>query len=422
MFARVSDPCMDNEQGVGVYIDKHEQKTRVVSKESVFKHKFEQAAPTMVSDLTQKFFGRLTTKLAEKTNMFLVSQGIDLQVLERALVGDANFFDIPVLTKNIGCIHSLQVMDSISWTNFLDTVRAYSEKKVKGFLATIDTDGKIFPLSRKQILAQLNNFDYASIPTARLTSYLTVSQTAIETLKNLQESILTGNEKNELSEWYLNHIKECVDSFLVRSGIELDVIPDNYIDQAPKDLAAVNKNWTMVRELLDIIVSYNAKTDYKHEVIDVMTTLMDDIYTRLDEFVRDSLFVVAERLEVTKTYFDVSENQDIYDECCKLFEAKKDTLSADLKDKIEELLKDVEYIFKIREMEGIQQEKKSLDHVPISGLIASRFYRLENELRTSLEVWTPDEDSSEVSSCSTEETQDPASATFDKSTMKVTVP
>jgi len=48
---------------------------------------------------------------------------------------------------------------------------------------------------------------------------------------------------------------------------ELDVIPENYIDQAPKDLELVGKNWTMVRELLDIISSYDSKDQNKHEVL-----------------------------------------------------------------------------------------------------------------------------------------------------------
>jgi hypothetical protein len=47
---------------------------RVVSKESVFVLKFDQAAPAMVSDASQKFFGKLTVKLADRTNLFLVSQ------------------------------------------------------------------------------------------------------------------------------------------------------------------------------------------------------------------------------------------------------------------------------------------------------------------------------------------------------------
>jgi hypothetical protein len=296
-----------------VYIDKNETKVRVVSKESVFVLKFDQASPSMVCDVSQKFFGTLTPKLADRTNLFLVSQGLDLQVLERALVNDATVFDIPALRRNVACVHSLQLMDSIVWTNFLDSVRTYSEAKVKKFIADIEQEGTTFPLSKKHILAQLKSFDYASIPAARLQSYLTASQTAIDALQKHSENILDGTEKHRLSEWYLEHIKECVDEFLTRSGFELDVIPENYIDQAPKDLQLVGKNWEMVRELLDIISSYDSKHQNKHEVIDVMTTLMDDIYTKLDEFVRDSLYVISEKMGITRSLFDVTENQDIYD-------------------------------------------------------------------------------------------------------------
>eukprot|EP00026_Physarum_polycephalum_P002704 Phypoly_transcript_02712.p1 GENE.Phypoly_transcript_02712~~Phypoly_transcript_02712.p1 ORF type:complete len:762 (+),score=166.98 Phypoly_transcript_02712:213-2498(+) len=414
MFARVSDPCMDGEHNVGVYVDKNETKVRVVSKESVFVLKFEQATPSMVADVTQRFFGKLTLKLADRTNLFLVSQGLDLTVLERALVNDATVFDIPALQRNIACVHSLQLMDSIIWTNFLDSVRKYSESKVKGFVAEIEAEGRTFALSKKQILSQLHNFDYASIPAARLQSYLDASKTAIEALHNHAADILDGTEKHRLSEWYLEHIKQCVDEFLTRSGFELDVIPENYIDQAPKDLELVGKNWSMVRELLDIISSYDSKDQNKHEVIDVMTTLMDDIYTRLDEFVRDALFVISDKMGIVRDMFDMSENQDIYDELRKIVETKKGALAGDLREKIDELMKDVEYIFKIREMEGMQCDK-SRDHVPISGLIASRFFRLENELRTSLDVWDPSRMEEAQATCGDETPP----TNFENATLKV---
>lgn len=51
--------------------------------------------------------------------------------------------------------------------------------RVKAFTAEIQSEGKTFALARKQILTQLNEFDYASIPSARLQSYLSASQTVI---------------------------------------------------------------------------------------------------------------------------------------------------------------------------------------------------------------------------------------------------
>lgn len=399
MFARVSDACVDAEHNVGVYIDKNETKVRVVAKESVFVIKFEQAAPAMVSDASQKFYGRLTLKLADQTNDFLLHQGLDLEVLERALVNDATVFDIAALQRNVACVHSLQLVENIDWTKFLSSVRTYSEAKVKRFVADLEAEGKTFALSKKQTISQLNNFDYASIPTARLQSYLDANKTAIDALQKHSEEILDGTEKQRLSEWYLEHIKECVDEFLTRHGFALDVIPENYIDEAPQDLELVEKSWAMVRELLDIISSYDFKDQNKHEVIDVMTSLMDDIYTKLEEFVRDSLYVISSRFGIVRDMFDVSENQDVYEEMRQMFSTKKDELAEPLRESIDELLKDIEYIFKIREMEGLQCDK-SRDHVPISGLIASRLFRLENELRTSLDLWGPDRLSEEPSSSS----------------------
>lgn len=37
-------------------------------------------------------------------------------------------------------------------------------------------------------------------------------------MKKKEEEILEGTTKQALSEWYLDHIKECVDEYLTRSG------------------------------------------------------------------------------------------------------------------------------------------------------------------------------------------------------------
>ncbi len=55
-------------------------------------------------------------------------------------------------------------------------------------------------------------------------------------------------------------------------------------------------------------------------------------------------------------------------------------------DNIKRLLKDIDYCTSMKRLE-ISEQKSDFHIVPITGLIISRFTRLENELVTVKEVW-----------------------------------
>ena len=50
-----------------------------------------------------------------------------------------------------------------------------------------------------------------------------------------------------------------------------------------------------------------------------------------------------------------------------------------------ELVKDLKYLTRMRQLET--SGERVLDVVPVSGLVLSQFYRLENELKTVIELW-----------------------------------
>lgn len=50
-----------------------------------------------------------------------------------------------------------------------------------------------------------------------------------------------------------------------------------------------------------------------------------------------------------------------------------------------ELVKDLKYLARMRQLET--SGERVLDVVPVSGLVLSQFYRLENELKTVIELW-----------------------------------
>lgn len=53
-----------------------------------------------------------------------------------------------------------------------------------------------------------------------------------------------------------------------------------------------------------------------------------------------------------------------------------------LKDWIQDMFKDIQYLKQMKRLEKPQNRKEKIkDIVPVTGLIVGRFYRLENELR-----------------------------------------
>ena len=53
------------------------------------------------------------------------------------------------------------------------------------------------------------------------------------------------------------------------------------------------------------------------------------------------------------------------------------------------MIKDIEYLEKMKNLESSKRRTRTLDVVPITGLVIGLFVRLENECKTVLELWRP---------------------------------
>ena len=54
--------------------------------------------------------------------------------------------------------------------------------------------------------------------------------------------LVSGERKNEVCAWWLNHIEKRVADYLEECGYVADAMADDYMREAPKDLEQVKKN------------------------------------------------------------------------------------------------------------------------------------------------------------------------------------
>ena len=76
----------------------------------------------------------------------------------------------------------------------------------------------------------------------------------------------------------------------------------------------------------------------------------------------------------------------------KLYNTTKDKLDAKVSGWIDDMIKDIYYLYEMKKLEEPNYDKEpSLHIVPVSGLVVGVFCRLQNECRTVCEFWEIDE-------------------------------
>ena len=107
----------------------------------------------------------------------------------------------------------------------------------------------------------------------------------------------------------------------------------------------------------------------------------ETIYPEIDKFISCAQIVLAEQLGLDYRIFCLEEAE------AKFVEGKA-TMDAEVVDWIGDMLQDIRYLLTMKQLESPQEgQEKTLDIVPVTGLIVGRFYRIENELRTVVDHW-----------------------------------
>ena len=165
--------------------------------------------------------------------------------------------------------------------------------------------------------------------------------------------------KDSVASMCLQRVESTVDSFLVHFyGFDHDAIPFDYLDQAPPSLAKVESNLgILIHCLSDLFLPGSV----------LQSRLIHDLRRELYEGCIDPLLTSLE-------------NAVKYSQCDmkgqKLEKANLTILHLNRMKSMEEHFLDEKY-----------SSKGLSDVVPISGLVASRLHRLENEARTVLSHW-----------------------------------
>jgi len=179
-------------------------------------------------------------------------------------------------------------------------------------------------------------------------------------------------------------------------------VPDNYIEEMPTSIAVVRRNLRIVISILnpDEVESDNLQKK-------LIGPLKSEIYSKIDLFLANADVVLQEQVQ---NHFPLHRNQVSSPPCGDasahlhtLLRDQLKNLDPNLAQWVKNILDDIDYIkqMKVLEEQFYDPESKKpgtgLSHiVPITGLIMGRFNRVENELRTVLNVWEnrmPKEDS-----------------------------
>lgn len=191
----------------------------------------------------------------------------------------------------------------------------------------------------------------------------------------VEEQLLSGSRKIALSQWWLLLIRSNINDFLINLGFVQEAIPDNYTMEPPRDIPLVRRN----RKILAEIVA----ADDIHGVQKLAKELCDIVYPKIEIFISD-----CRRLLLRKAGLLLHDNAAEITLAELLDHVKSKPFTAEEHERLEDLVKDLLYLQK---MKALEESKgggtRDLDVVPISGIIMGTFARLENECKTVLELW-----------------------------------
>eukprot|EP01102_Stenamoeba_stenopodia_P000801 TRINITY_DN1074_c0_g2_i1.p1 TRINITY_DN1074_c0_g2~~TRINITY_DN1074_c0_g2_i1.p1 ORF type:complete len:301 (-),score=60.53 TRINITY_DN1074_c0_g2_i1:62-964(-) len=219
-----------------------------------------------------------------------------------------------------------------------------------------------------------------------------------------------GGKKHELTSWWLQKIENEVDLFLERRGYEFGAVPFHYLDVPPRSMNDIRGNLGIVRSILRSIQNENRTHDVFSRLIEPVS---QEIYQRVSLFKEELKLVLWDEfndlslfpLPFATSFFSPSFTADLKRVFAKIDSSERPSSASSASlpmahiTTLKDLLSDLEYL---EEMERLEHSffletrgtanrngsnRKLSDIVPITGLIVSKFHRLENELKTVQQHW-----------------------------------
>eukprot|EP01102_Stenamoeba_stenopodia_P006312 TRINITY_DN172_c0_g1_i1.p1 TRINITY_DN172_c0_g1~~TRINITY_DN172_c0_g1_i1.p1 ORF type:complete len:941 (+),score=160.26 TRINITY_DN172_c0_g1_i1:162-2984(+) len=321
----------------------------------------------LVSVPVDGFVDQLTRDIRTSSNTFLANQNVDINMVEKCAEGYINLMDLNILKKTTANL--LRLVREPPF-DFFQQLTDIAHSHILNFKEHFHSNMAFMPTKQTTMLS-LETYNFGALAQEQINQYLCVCQDGLAKLKIEKRELLDGTRKSKLTQWWLHLIESRTDKFLQDLGFVVDALPDDYIEKPPKDMDVVKKNLEIIREVLDV------KTD-KHKTTELIKLLCDRIYPVIKDFVSQAQFMISEQFDLHKDpILDKYENE---------LNSKLEK-TEQIETWFAELMKDIKTLKKMKGMESARPDKKSLDIVPISGLIIGRFVRQENELKTAIELW-----------------------------------
>lgn len=113
--------------------------------------------------------------------------------------------------------------------------------------------------------------------------------------------------------------------------------------------------------------------------------LCENIYRIINEHMKDIKYCVILTLNLPTNYIPTS-NQQLIENV-----QKQNNLDPTVREQVINIIKDKQYLEDMKRMESDMKfsESQRMVTIPVSGLVMSRFCRLENEHKSVLDLWEP---------------------------------
>eukprot|EP01088_Endostelium_zonatum_P011885 TRINITY_DN2603_c0_g1_i1.p1 TRINITY_DN2603_c0_g1~~TRINITY_DN2603_c0_g1_i1.p1 ORF type:complete len:902 (-),score=251.77 TRINITY_DN2603_c0_g1_i1:112-2817(-) len=402
----------------GVWINADEKTEESVAESVVYpltakmKDMLRNNPESLVNSPDKKLISELREYVKQELQHYYSRMGADVDLIERPS-SSLTIQHLPAIKKTKAFITHLL---SHRPTDLYSKIDQHAAARISSFISSLGPRDLYTP-SRAYSLKKLQSIIWSQhVAEVRMSRTIQTLQEGLDAIAILKKNVLEGTKKKDLSEWWLTLIKDECDKFLERRGFVMDAIGANYLEIPPENPAAIKANVGLIKEILD------PKRDVHGVKKNLIERLKDTIYPEIDRYVGDVEIVLAEELDwedwweekyntATTPKFNNNNNTNNtgssnnsssgsssgngkemdMDEARARWEERVKTGKWKKKkeEEIDEMIKDIEYLKEMKRLEKKENSnEKILNIVPVTGLIVGRFYRLDNELRTCIEVWS----------------------------------
>lgn len=314
----------------------------------------------------------LNLYIRDEQNKFMASKGIDVELLQKLGAVSLTTDLRPLQSQLVRLLDNFEV----EFEEFFVQVRMHLVDRyaeMRSNLFAIDT---VFHPTRDIELNSVLNIPLEVIVKDRIKRSLESCQALTENVNQLRADLISGGWRQTLTDWWLDLVEKVTNEFLCRLGYSFECVPDD-IDEEPSDWEQLNKNMQLLKEILD-------RKEDKHGVQRLIAVLKSRVYPQIDEFVAMARFMIQDLLGLSSARNSA--------ELRLLMSSRSVQLNPETMSYIVSLGSDLEYLDAVKRLEDAPVQgaraRHELNIVPISGLVMGTFYRLENELKTVVEVWT----------------------------------